>query len=48
MKLKENELIEVIGGSISATFLNAVATIGEFIFQIGRNIGKNLRRLIFN
>ena len=48
MKLKDEELQYVIGGAISATFLNAVARIGEFIFEIGRNIGKNLRRLIFN
>ena len=48
MKLKDEELIHVIGGAISETFLNAVAGIGEFIFEIGRSIGKNLRRLIFN
>lgn len=48
MKLNNRDLSLVLGGAITATFLNAVARIGEFIFEVGRTIGRNLRSLIFN
>ncbi len=47
MNLDNKELANVVGGTITAAFLTAVLNIGKTIFDIGCQIGKNIRKLIF-
>ncbi len=47
MKLENRDLANVVGGAITASFLTAVLNIGKAIFDIGCQIGKNIRKLIF-
>lgn len=47
MYLKNNELANVVGGAVTAAFLTAVLNIGKTIFDIGCQIGKHIRTLIF-
>ncbi len=47
MYLENKELSQVIGGSITASFLTAVLNIGKAIFDIGCQIGRNIKKLIF-
>lgn len=47
MKLENRDLANVVGGAITASFLTAVLNIGKTIFDIGCQIGKNIRKLIF-
>lgn len=44
MQLEEKQLIKIVGGSISATTINAVAKIFVFILELGRTIGTVIRR----
>lgn len=47
MYLKNKELSQVVGGAITASFLNAILNIGKTIFDLGTQLGKNIRKLIF-
>ncbi len=47
MKLKNEELSKIIGGAVTAAMLSAILNIGKTIFDIGCEVGKNLRQLIF-
>ena len=47
MKLENRDLANVVGGAITASFLRGVLNIGKAIFDIGCQIGKNIRKLIF-
>lgn len=45
MKLTEKELMEVVGGTLTATLTNAIARCAETFFTIGRAIGSAIRRI---
>lgn len=47
MNLENKELATVVGGAITASFLTAILNIGKTIFDIGCQIGKNIRKLVF-
>lgn len=44
MQLKDYELNEIVGGAISATFLNSVVRGLTVLLEIGRSIGTSIRR----
>jgi hypothetical protein len=44
--LKREELINVVGGSISGTMLNAISKGINTIFEIGQSLGSSIRRFI--
>ena len=44
-ELKEKEMENVIGGSISASFINYFARILDTLFDIGKETGSAIRRL---
>jgi len=46
MQLTKEELFEVQGGSITASFLNALSRAASTILDIGRSIGSSLRRMV--
>ncbi len=49
MKIKElnnNEMSQVSGGSIGSSILNAVNNIVTGIYELGRQLGSGVRRLI--
>lgn len=43
--LKENELKNIYGGSITATFLGAIARCINSISDLGRSLGSSIRRI---
>lgn len=45
-ELNKNELMKVTGGSISASFLNAIARGIDTVLEIGRSLGSALRRFL--
>lgn len=47
MRIENKELANIVGGTITASFLNAILNIGKTIFELGSQLGKNIRRLIF-
>ena len=47
MNLNNKELSTVIGGSITGSPLAAALNIGKTIFDIGCQVGRTIRRLIF-
>lgn len=47
MRIENKELANIVGGAISAAFLNAILNIGKTIFELGSQLGKNIRRMIF-
>lgn len=46
MKLQDEMLIEVVGGSISATFLNSLSRLFSTVIEVGRMVGSSLRRIV--
>ena len=44
-KLENQELMEITGGTISGTLINAVSTILKTISSLGRNFGSAIRRV---
>ena len=44
MYLKKEELVSIVGG-ISGSLLNAISGIVETIFEIGKTVGRQLKRL---
>lgn len=45
MKLTNNELYTIVGGSVSASFLNAIARGIEGLLDLGRSVGTAIRRI---
>ena len=45
MRLTEKELYGIIGGSVSAAFLNAIARGIGVILDVGRSVGTAIRRI---
>ena len=46
MKLKDNDLILVVGGAINGTLINAFARLLDLVIDVGRMLGSSLRSLI--
>lgn len=46
MKLNNNELINISGGSWTAAYLNAAARAVNTILELGRTVGSSIRRAI--
>ncbi len=46
MKLNDNDLYLVSGGSINGTLINAFARLIDLAIDIGKMIGSSIRRLI--
>lgn len=46
VKLEDHDLIEVSGGAINGTLINAFARLLDLVIDIGRMIGSSIRRLI--
>ncbi len=44
--LAKEELIEVRGGGITATFLNSMSRLIETFFNLGQSVGSSLRRVM--
>lgn len=44
-KIDETEALEVVGGSITGTLINAFITTGKFLFSMGQSLGSGLRRI---
>lgn len=44
MYLSNDELVKVVGG-ISGSLLNAISGLVETIFEIGKTVGKQIKRL---
>lgn len=45
MRLTNNELYTIIGGSVTASFLNAIARGITTILDLGRSVGTAIRRI---
>lgn len=45
MELNKKDLLEIKGGAITATFINAIARGINTMMNLGRNLGSALRRL---
>ena len=45
MKLNEKELLNVQGGAITASLLNAAARAMNTILELGRTVGTSIRRI---
>lgn len=45
MQLNNSELKSIIGGSITATFINAIVKGFELIIEIGKSLGSSIRRI---
>lgn len=46
MKLNNRELMQITGGAITATFINAISRAVNTIVKLGQIIGSALRRTI--
>ena len=44
MYLQKGELVSIVGG-ISGSLLNAISGLVETIFEIGKTVGRQLKRL---
>lgn len=44
MQIKNKELLNIVGGAINATMINAAARILSIVIDIGKMVGTALRR----
>ena len=44
-ELNNNELVAIVGGSITGTLINAGVSAAKFIYSIGQAFGSSLRRI---
>ena len=44
--MKERELLAVIGGGITATFINSIARLIDTILDLGRNVGNAIQMIV--
>lgn len=47
MTIENKNLAKIVGGAVTASFLNAILNIGKTIFELGSQLGKNIRKMIF-
>lgn len=45
MKLQDKELVNIVGGAVSATMLNAIARVITTLVELGRIIGSGISRV---
>ena len=45
MRINNNKLLEIRGGAVSATVINAIARAGTFLYELGRNLGTAVRMI---
>ena len=45
MKLQERDLVNIVGGAVSATMINAVARAVSTLIELGRIIGSSISRI---
>lgn len=43
--LNNNELINITGGAITASYLNSLSRFGEFVYNVGKALGSSIARL---
>ena len=46
MRLSKNDLLNIKGGTLSSTMINALAKGASLLFEIGQAVGSAIRRLI--
>lgn len=46
MIYSKRELIEIEGGNISATMINAIVRGFQFLFEVGKSIGSSISRMV--
>lgn len=46
MLLSDKELLEVVGGSITSTFINSISKGITTIVDLGRSLGSAIRRIV--
>ena len=46
MKLERHELINVSGGGLTATYINATSRAINTILDLGRTVGSSIRRVV--
>lgn len=44
MYLSNEESYNIVGGAINGTFINALARVGKFFYDMGYQVGSALRR----
>ena len=47
MKIEKNELINITGGSWTATYINAAARAVNTILEFGRTVGSTIRSFVY-
>ena len=45
-ELKVNEMKKIVGGNYSSQVINAITNVIEFIYNLGRELGSGIRRLV--
>lgn len=46
-KIEKNELMTIIGGvSISGAILNALRSLGNYVYSLGQSFGSSIRRIV--
>lgn len=45
IKLSNDELIKIVGGSISASLINSVVKALTIMIEVGRNLGSSISRV---
>ena len=48
MKLKENELILIMGGALNGTLINSIVRLINSLIETGRMVGSSIRRIVSN
>ena len=48
MKLKKEEMLEIDGGAFTSAMLNAISKAINTLYELGRQTGSALRRIIKN
>lgn len=46
MIYSRKELLDIQGGSISATMINAIVRGFQFLFEVGKSVGSSISRMI--
>lgn len=45
-ELNENEMLKINGGALTSSFINAINSVINTLFELGKETGSTLRRLI--
>ena len=48
MRISDEELLKIYGGSVSATFINAIVKGIFLIVELGKSLGSSIRRVSDN